>query len=273
MVRARRAILDAGGAHACNSFTRFYLALLGQIAYDECPCVPPELVLIPSRWNFSLSAMSAWTRTIVVPLSIMSYYKPVRTLRPEQGIAELFAAHRPGRASRRPLVLVDQFLPGGGPGAQVARPARACRLATAGDPGGAPLDARALRRHRRPGGDLPADGLFDHRAQVPGLRAGFARGPVGDGAARRPADRRGRPRASSAVPLAGLGHGDRHDRAGRRRRARGTSSLGAGGRLAACQGGAGPPETGRSAARASSRPAGTSSFATRSIPTSTIPRW
>ena len=30
------------GAHECNSFTRFYLALLGQIGYDECPCVPPN---------------------------------------------------------------------------------------------------------------------------------------------------------------------------------------------------------------------------------------
>ena len=103
MVRARRAILEVGGAHECNSFTRFYLALLGQIAYDECPCVPPELVLIPPRWRFSLSAMSSWTRTIVVPLSIMSYFKPVRELGPEQGIAELFpegskhASHRTAR--------------------------------------------------------------------------------------------------------------------------------------------------------------------------------
>lgn len=90
LVRARKAILQAGGAHACNSFTRFYLALLGQIGYDECPTVPPELVLIPSRLNFSLSAMSSWTRTIVVPLSIMSYFKPVRRLEPQRGISELF---------------------------------------------------------------------------------------------------------------------------------------------------------------------------------------
>ncbi len=87
MARARRAILDLGGAHACNSFSRFYLALLGQIDYDECPCVPPELVLLPPRLRFSLSAMSAWTRTIVVPLSIMSYYKPVRTLAPSRASA------------------------------------------------------------------------------------------------------------------------------------------------------------------------------------------
>jgi squalene-hopene/tetraprenyl-beta-curcumene cyclase len=100
MVRARDAIHEAGGAHACNSFTRFYLALLGQIRYDECPCVPPELVLIPSRLGFSLSAMSAWTRTIVVPLSIMAYYKPVRTLPAEAGIAELFRNDR-GQPSRR----------------------------------------------------------------------------------------------------------------------------------------------------------------------------
>jgi squalene-hopene/tetraprenyl-beta-curcumene cyclase len=97
LVRAHRVILDHGGAHACNSFTRFYLALLGQIPYDDCPSVPPELVLIPSWLNFSLNAMSAWTRTIVVPLSIMSHFKPVRELEPQHGIAELFdeSRHRP----------------------------------------------------------------------------------------------------------------------------------------------------------------------------------
>jgi squalene-hopene/tetraprenyl-beta-curcumene cyclase len=100
MARARRAILAAGGAHECNSFTRFYLALLGQIGYDECPCVPPELVLIPASLGFSLSAMSAWTRTIVVPLSIMAYFKPRHMLDPERGIAELFRDDRP-RPSRR----------------------------------------------------------------------------------------------------------------------------------------------------------------------------
>ena len=46
MVRAREAILALGGVQACNSFTRFYLALLGQIEYDDCPVVPPEMVLV-----------------------------------------------------------------------------------------------------------------------------------------------------------------------------------------------------------------------------------
>ncbi|MDG3004047.1 squalene--hopene cyclase [Paludisphaera mucosa] len=92
MVKARAAVLAQGGAAACNSFTRFYLALLGQISYDDCPTVPPEMALIPSRLDFSLSAMSAWTRSIVVPLSIVSHCKPVRKLPPERGIHELFIA-------------------------------------------------------------------------------------------------------------------------------------------------------------------------------------
>ncbi|HEV3165601.1 MAG TPA: squalene--hopene cyclase [Isosphaeraceae bacterium] len=90
MSRARELVLEAGGAQACNSFTRFYLALLGQIGYDQCPSVPPELTLVPPSVGFSLNAMSAWTRTIVVPLSIISALKLVHELPPERGIGELF---------------------------------------------------------------------------------------------------------------------------------------------------------------------------------------
>jgi squalene-hopene/tetraprenyl-beta-curcumene cyclase len=112
MERARAWILEAGGAQGCNSFTRFYLALLGQISYDECPSVPPELVLIPSKLGFSLAAMSAWTRTIVVPLSIMSAFKPVCNLPAEKGIAELFRTDlpRPSRRTRQLLSWTNVFL-------------------------------------------------------------------------------------------------------------------------------------------------------------------
>src|SRR5439155_15106650 len=37
MVRARLAIRMAGGAERVNSFTRYYLALLGIISYERCP--------------------------------------------------------------------------------------------------------------------------------------------------------------------------------------------------------------------------------------------
>jgi squalene-hopene/tetraprenyl-beta-curcumene cyclase len=112
LARAREMILEAGGASACNSFTRFYLALLGQIGYDQCPSVPPELALLPKSWGFSLYAMSAWTRTIVVPLSILSALKPVRALPPERGIAELFRrdAAAPSRRSRKLFSWTNTFL-------------------------------------------------------------------------------------------------------------------------------------------------------------------
>ncbi len=90
MVRARQRILEAGGAIRCNSFTKFYLALLGQLPYSSCASVPPELILLPRCFYVNLYAMSSWTRTIVVPLSIFSAYKPVRRLPESLGIRELF---------------------------------------------------------------------------------------------------------------------------------------------------------------------------------------
>lgn len=90
MARARDVVHRMGGAQACNSFTRFYLALLGQIPYEAVPYVPPELLFIPAKMRFSLASMSSWTRTIIVPLMIISRFKPVRKLRDDEGIAELF---------------------------------------------------------------------------------------------------------------------------------------------------------------------------------------
>jgi squalene-hopene/tetraprenyl-beta-curcumene cyclase len=90
MRRARSVIRRLNGAAHCNSFTKFYLALLGQFPYANCPAVPPEMMLLPRWAYFNIYAMSSWTRTIVIPLSIFYAHKPVRTLPPENGIAELF---------------------------------------------------------------------------------------------------------------------------------------------------------------------------------------
>ena len=90
MQKAREAIRAAGGADAVNSFTRFYLALLGQISYDHCPAVPPELVLLPKWSPINIYRMSSWSRTIVVPLAIMWAHRPSRSLPVESSIPELF---------------------------------------------------------------------------------------------------------------------------------------------------------------------------------------
>jgi squalene-hopene/tetraprenyl-beta-curcumene cyclase len=90
LVRARRAIAEAGGPWAVNSFTRFYLALLGQMPYSACPAVPPEAVLLPRWFPVNLSRVSAWSRTMIVPLSLMWAFKPLRHVPAGREIAELF---------------------------------------------------------------------------------------------------------------------------------------------------------------------------------------
>jgi len=117
MQRARAAILTCGGADAVNSFTRFYLALLGQISYDQCPAVPPELVLLPDWFPVNLYSVSAWSRTMLVPLSIMSACQPVTVIDPSRGIRELFLKdpadwpelHCPGLQGGKGLVSWDRF--------------------------------------------------------------------------------------------------------------------------------------------------------------------
>ena len=90
MRRARAAILDAGGAVRVNSFTRYYLAMLGQIDYQLCPAIPPEILLLPLWFPTNIYRFSAWTRTILVPLSIIWAQRPVRDPGPQLGMRELF---------------------------------------------------------------------------------------------------------------------------------------------------------------------------------------
>ena len=90
MQRARKRALELGGVDKVNSFTRFYLAILGQIPHDACPAVPPQMMLLPNWFPINIYNMSAWSRTIFVPLSIISALQPVRELPPEKGIQEIF---------------------------------------------------------------------------------------------------------------------------------------------------------------------------------------
>lgn len=99
LVRARSAIRTVGGPWAVNSFTRFYLALLGQIPYSACPAVPPEMVLLPDWFPINLHRVSAWSRTMIVPLSLMWAFKPVREVPVRYGMLELF---EPGELDRPP---------------------------------------------------------------------------------------------------------------------------------------------------------------------------
>jgi squalene-hopene/tetraprenyl-beta-curcumene cyclase len=117
MRAARACVIRLGGAEKCNSFSNFYLAALGQIGYDVCPAIPPEIILLPQWMYFNLYAVSAWTRTMILPLAIVSTLRPVRKVPPEKGIAELFTRNtRDGaglglpRSWRQLFVLIDRLL-------------------------------------------------------------------------------------------------------------------------------------------------------------------
>ncbi len=103
MIAARECILSLGGAEKCNTFTRFYFAALGQISFDACPSIPPEIAFLPKWFYFNLYNVSAWTRTMMLPLGIVTTLRPVRRLRPDQSISELYVDHSAGNRLSNPL--------------------------------------------------------------------------------------------------------------------------------------------------------------------------
>jgi squalene-hopene/tetraprenyl-beta-curcumene cyclase len=77
--------------------------------------VPPELVLLPRWFYVNVYAMSSWSRTIFVPLSIVHAHKPVRRLPESMGVRELFleppeTALWPCPPSRKRLSWANFFL-------------------------------------------------------------------------------------------------------------------------------------------------------------------
>ena len=115
MAKAAGAIRSLGGAEATNSFTRFYLALLGQVPYSACPSVPAEIILLPRWFYFNVYAMSAWSRTIFVPLSVVDAHKPVTTLPTSMHVRELFlqspeTPRWPAKPTRERLSWTNFFL-------------------------------------------------------------------------------------------------------------------------------------------------------------------
>ncbi len=90
MLRARAAVLQAGGAERCNVFTRIQLALFGQVPWRAAPAMPVEIMHLPRWFFFHLSKVSYWSRTVMVPLLALMALRP--HARNPRGIAipELF---------------------------------------------------------------------------------------------------------------------------------------------------------------------------------------
>ncbi len=98
MRRLRDRILALDGIQSVNSYVKMNLSLFGLYPREHVPTVPPELVLLPGH---VLYEMSSWTRTIVVPLSIVQAVGGTRPVPAGFHLDELTAEGRSFEMPRR----------------------------------------------------------------------------------------------------------------------------------------------------------------------------
>lgn len=90
MQRARRLILAKGGLTQSRVFTKIFLAFFGQYDWRGIPVIPPEIIFLPLSFYINLYDFSSWSRSVIVPLSILFAKKPLCPLPPECSVDELF---------------------------------------------------------------------------------------------------------------------------------------------------------------------------------------
>jgi squalene-hopene/tetraprenyl-beta-curcumene cyclase len=101
MVRARQAILDAGGAVNVNVFTKTTLALFGIVPWSAVPVMPVEIMHAPRWFPFHVYKISYCARCTLIPLLVLMALKP-RAKNPNNlSIDELFIVP-PGEVRRWP---------------------------------------------------------------------------------------------------------------------------------------------------------------------------
>ncbi len=90
MQEARASILRLGGIPRMNTYSKLYLALLGQFPWQYLPSIPVEMILLPTWAPFHIYKMSSWSRAMLIPLAIINHFKPTRELPEAQQLHELY---------------------------------------------------------------------------------------------------------------------------------------------------------------------------------------
>ena len=90
MLKAKKIILQKGGAEKSNVFTKISLAMFGQVSWKSIPVMPIEILNLPKWFPFSLDKVSYWSRTVIVPLLIILFKKPLANNPNGRNIKELF---------------------------------------------------------------------------------------------------------------------------------------------------------------------------------------
>ena len=93
MQLAARRILALGGVEAANSYTKLYLSYFGLCPKDKVPSIPPEIFLLPTDKRFGIYGISAWSRAMLAPLSILDATKASRRVPSGMELGEIFSGH------------------------------------------------------------------------------------------------------------------------------------------------------------------------------------
>ncbi len=71
-------VIAGGGVERTRVFTRIWLALSGLWDWERLPVMPPELIFLPPSVPLNIYDWGCWARQTVVPLTVVSHYRPVR---------------------------------------------------------------------------------------------------------------------------------------------------------------------------------------------------
>lgn len=94
MKKARECILRLGGLMEVNCFTKIYLSIFGHFDWRGIPTVPVEMILFPNFFYFNLYEVSYWSRSIIIPLSIITAKKPTCQIGDNITLNELYVVPR-----------------------------------------------------------------------------------------------------------------------------------------------------------------------------------
>ena len=84
---------NLGSFEQCESLTKYWLALFGQVSWSQCPAVWSPQSEMPAWWPASLARAANWNRLLRLPLSILRSTRPRKVVESSHAVSELFSRH------------------------------------------------------------------------------------------------------------------------------------------------------------------------------------
>jgi squalene-hopene/tetraprenyl-beta-curcumene cyclase len=80
MEAAARWVRSHGGIAGTRVFTRIWLAMVGQWSWEALPVLPPEIMLLGTRFPLNIYDFACWARQTIVALSVVMSFRPSHPL-------------------------------------------------------------------------------------------------------------------------------------------------------------------------------------------------